>query len=91
MTDYAAPIAITRPRTRIMDRIVTMAHKVSPWFAVLALGFVIGMAQGAMQSDRHWKDKIVTRSHVDPSGEPLAVYEDGLGNVYYSRMERRNQ
>lgn len=64
-------------------------NRVSPWFAAAAFGFVLGLAQGALQSDTHWQDKVITRSQADPSGIALPVYEDVEGNVYYVHREVR--
>ena len=83
MTEYAAPITIPRQRP-----IMSAVHRIAPWFAAIALGFVFGLAQGALQSDNHWAKKIVERSQVDPSGIALPVYED-QGHVYKVRRESR--
>ena len=61
---------------------------VSPWFAAAAFGFVLGLAQGALQSDNHWTKKIVERSKADPSGVALPVYED-QEHVYKVSRESR--
>jgi len=91
MTDYAEPLTIPRPKTRLFDRIIAFVDVAAPYLIAGIIGAALGIGQGYFQCDRAWKDKIVTRATVDPSGKPLAVYEDQAGNVYYSRCERRNQ
>ena len=64
-------------------------NRVSPWFAAAVIGFVFGIAQGALQSNSYWTEKIVERSTVDPSGIAMPVYEDTEGNVYYVNKQTR--
>ena len=57
---------------------------------VLALGWLAGMVQGSIQSDREWHQRIVERSTAFDQEGPVPVYEDTEGNVYYSHREQRN-
>lgn len=83
MIDYAERIAIPKPRP-----VVGIIGRIIPWFAAAAIGFVLGLAQGAIQSDNHWTKKIIERSHVDQAGIALPVYKD-QGQVYYVHRESR--
>lgn len=89
MIDYAEHITAPRPRTRIIDRVLDAVNRLTPYILAAIIGAVIGLAQGALQSNAHWTEKIVERSTVDPSGIAMPVYEDVEGNVYYVHREVR--
>ena len=72
-----------------MDRLIDRINALIPYIIAILIGAALGIGQGYLQCDRAWKDKIVTRSQADPSGQALAVYEDVEGNVYYVHREVR--
>ena len=89
MNDFAQPLAVPRPKTRLFDKTMAWVDGMSLYLLALIIGAVIGIAQGALQSNAHWTKRIVERSTVDPSGIAMPVYEDVEGNVYYVHREVR--